>query len=591
MRLSQTAIALALALLAAAPLRAETKPAPKPAPEAQTGAQTGTEGAGTQNAGAYLAARVAAAESDYRAALGWFTLALQSDPDNPQLLDSAVISALAVGDFDSGAAFAEHMAKLGQRSQIGDLALIAAKAKAGDYAGLLAAQNDGRSVGALFDQLVAAWAKAGQGEMSDALATFDKVADTRGLEVFGTYHKALALASVGDFEGADALLSGKSKDEIKQLRRGLLAHAQVLSQLERNPDAVALLDATFKRGQDPAVDVLRARLVAGEIVPYDIAMDAKQGLAEVFYTMATALNGEAENGYTLIHSRAAAWLRPDHTEAVLMSAALLNDLGQLDLAAETYDTVPTDAPEFYLAEIGRAETLLASDRADAALEVMQALAKRHPDLLAVQSTYAEMLRRKEKFEEAVVAYDRAIALLGTPTQQNWSLFFSRGICHERQKRWDQAEADLKRALELSPDEPQVLNYLGYSYLELNKNLDEALSLIQRAVAARPDSGYITDSLAWAYFRLGRYEEAVKPMEAASVMEPVDPIVTDHLGDVYWAVGRRLEAQFQWRRALSYGPQDADAARIRRKLEVGLDKVLADEGAKPLEGVKAAQNDG
>lgn len=587
MRLSQTAIALALALLSAAPLRAETKPAPKPVTEAQAGA----ERVGTENAGAYLAARVAAAESDYRAALGWLQLALKSDPDNPQLLDSAVISALAAGDFDSGAAFAEHMAKLGQRSQIGDLALIAAKVKAGDFAGLLAAQAEGRSVGALFDQLVAAWAEAGRGEMGDALAAFDKVAETKGIEVFGTYHKALALAAVGDFEGADALFSGKSAPEIKLLRRGVMAHAQVLSQLERNPEAVALLDATFTRGQDPAADVLRARLAAGEIVPYDIAVDAQQGLAEVFYTMATALNGEAEDGYTLIYSRAAAWLRPDHTEAVLMSAALLNGQGQLDLAAETYDTVPTDAPEFYLAEIGRAETLRASDRADAALEVMQALSKRHPDLLAVQTTYADMLRREEKFEEATAAYDRAIALLGTPAEKDAVLFFSRGICHERQKRWDQAEADLKRALELSPDDPQVLNYLGYSYLELNKNLDEALSLIQRAVAARPDSGYITDSLAWAYFRLGRYEEAVKPMEAASVMEPVDPIVTDHLGDVYWSVGRKLEAQFQWRRALSYGPQEKDAARIRRKLEVGLDQVLADEGAKPLEGVKAAQNDG
>ena len=148
---------------------------------------------------------------------------------------------------------------------------------------------------------------------------------------------------------------------------------------------------------------------------------------------------------------------------------------------------------------------------------------------------------------------------------------------------------MRKALELSPDQAQVLNYLGYSFLELNENLDEALKLIERAVEVQPDSGAITDSLAWAYFRMGRYEDAVEPMERAATMEPVDPVVTDHLGDVYWAVGRKLEAQFQWRRALSYDPEEKDAARIRRKLEVGLDKVLAEEGAAPLETRNAAND--
>ncbi|MDZ7907064.1 MAG: tetratricopeptide repeat protein [Gemmobacter sp.] len=204
--------------------------------------------------------------------------------------------------------------------------------------------------------------------------------------------------------------------------------------------------------------------------------------------------------------------------------------------------------------MGRADMLLASGKPDAALEVMQALAKRLPDVLAVQATYADMLRRQEKFVDAIKVYDHAIGLLGEAEAKDWPLFYSRGICHERQKNWEAAETDLRRALALSPDQPQVLNYLGYSLLELNQKLDEALSLIERAVAARPDSGYIVDSLAWAYFRMGRYEEALPHMEKASLMEPVDPVVTDHLGDVYWAVGRKhLEAQFQWRRALSFEP--------------------------------------
>ena len=141
--------------------------------------------------------------------------------------------------------------------------------------------------------------------------------------------------------------------------------------------------------------------------------------------------------------------------------------------------------------------------------------------------------------------------------------------------------DMRKALELSPDQPAVLNYLGYSFVDRGIKLDEALGMIQRAVAAEPDSGAITDSLAWAYFRLGRYRDAVEPMERAALLEPVDPVVTDHLGDVYWAVGRKLEAAFQWRRALSFDPEEKDAQRIRRKLEIGLDALWAEEGAPPI----------
>ena len=145
---------------------------------------------------------------------------------------------------------------------------------------------------------------------------------------------------------------------------------------------------------------------------------------------------------------------------------------------------------------------------------------------------------------------------------------------------------MRRALRLSPDQPSVLNYLGYTMVERQENLDEALDMIETAAAAQPDSGHIIDSLGWVLYRLGRYDEAVEPMERASQLMAVDPVVNDHLGDVYWAVGRKLEAEFQWKRALSFvDPEDADSEadpdRIRRKLEVGLDAVLAEEGAEPL----------
>jgi Flp pilus assembly protein TadD len=278
-------------------------------------------------------------------------------------------------------------------------------------------------------------------------------------------------------------------------------------------------------------------------------------------------------------------LDPDHVDALLLVASLLNQLGQYDLAAEAFGSVPADHPFFHVAELGRAEAVRNAGDADDAIAILTALSESRPEVPAVHVSLGDMLRREERFAEATVAYDRAIALLGEPDAGEWVVYFSRGITHEREDRWSEAEADFRTALQLEPDQPQVLNYLGYSMVEMQVNLDEALGMIERAVAAEPQSGYIVDSLGWVLYRLGRYEEALVHMERAVELLPVDPVVNDHLGDVYWAVGRTREAEFQWHRALSFvgmgDSTDADADRIRRKLEIGLDAVLAEEGAPPL----------
>jgi Flp pilus assembly protein TadD len=310
----------------------------------------------------------------------------------------------------------------------------------------------------------------------------------------------------------------------------------------------------------------------------------------VFFTLASAVNGEADDTYTLIHARAAADLRPDNAEAILLTAALLEQQAQHDLATEAYATIAPTDPIFHIAEIGRANATYAAGRKEAALEILQGLARSHGEILAVQIALGDGMRREAKFAEAKLAYDTAIKMVTAPGPEHWILFYSRGVCSDSLGDDTAAEADLRRALQLDPNQPQLLNYLGYSFVDRGKNLDEALTLIKRAAAAQPDSGAIIDSLAWAYFRLGRYAEALSPMEQASLLEPVDPVVTDHLGDVYWAVGRQREAEFQWTRALSFAPEEKDATRIRAKLAKGLDAVLAEEGAAPLKPTDAAAND-
>ena len=541
----------------------------------------------TEDAGAYLAARVAGNSSDYRAAANWFTRALIADPANPALLESSVIAQIALGDFPVAADHARRLQQTGSKSQVGQIALLAAQAGSEDYEAILRDGKSGATVGALPDALIAAWAELGNGKMSEALSGFDTLAKVEGMQAFGLYHKALALASAGDFEGADDILSGRASGTLQVMRRGVIAHAQILSQLERNDDAQALLDRSFGTEGDPGIDALRAKLTAGETLPYTIARTAKDGIAEVFFTIATAMNGEAETGFTLIHARVAAYLRPDHTDAVLLTAGLLEAQGQPELATAAYAQIAPTDPAFHVAEIGRAEALYATDKKEAAIEVLTGLTRSHPNILGVHLALGDALRREEKFAAAIGAYDAAIALVPKAEARHWLLYYSRAICKERQADWPGAQADFRQALALQPDQPQVLNYLGYSYLDRNENLDEALGMIERAVAAEPDSGYIVDSLAWALYRLGRFEDAVAPMEKASLLEPVDPVVTDHLGDVYWAVGRKLEAAFQWQRAASFEPTEKDATRIKRKLEIGLDAVLAEEGAAPLKPVDKA----
>lgn len=538
---------------------------------------------GSDQAGAYLAARQAFTDNDFAAAVLWHDKALRADPTNIALLEGSVTARLALGDIAGASANGKALLATGTRNQIAYLAVLAGDVRSGDFAKVLADQTAGNTIGTLIDKLIAAWAKVGTGKMAQAQADFDAIIKTPGTGAFGIYHKALALASTGDYEGADRLLSGPDAGSVMQLRRAVLARAQILAQLERNPEAVAMIDAAFGARPDAGLADLRRRLAAGEPVPFDAARTATDGLAEVFFTLATALNADADQTYVLLYARVAAALRPDHAEALLMSAGILEALQQYDLASDVFGQVPASDPAYVSARIGQADAAIRAGRTDASVALLQTLVSESPKDESVQTALGDALRRQGRCDQAITAYSAAIALIPDPAPGNWPMFYKRAGCHVAQDDWTAAEADFHTALKLAPNEPRLLNELGYSWVDRGVNLDQALAMIQRAVAAAPDTGYIVDSLAWAYYRLGRFDEAVAPQEKASRLMPVDPIVTDHLGDIYWQVGRKREAQFQWRRALSFTPQDDDTTRIQRKLAVGLDTVLSEESAAGVNG--------
>ncbi|MHA6326844.1 tetratricopeptide repeat protein [Roseivivax sp. CAU 1753] len=537
-------------------------------------------------AGDYLAARQAARAGDFEAAADYYDRTLMHDHERVEFLDRAALSHLSLGNIERAAILGERVLAQGQSSQIAQMAVAAQAMSQENYASVLAAIDADRGAGPLVDGLARAWALLGQGDMTSALNAFDEVGAQQGLMPFAIYHKGLALASVGDYEGAEALMGSDDGGGVQFTRRAIMARVEVLSQLERNDEALALIDRSFNAAFDPALSAMVTALKAGETLPFTHVRGAKEGLAETFFTIGSALTNDASEDFTLLYSRIAEYLNPRHTDAILMSAELLRSLGQHELAGRAYKKVPRDDPAFHAAEIGRAEALRAEGKTDAAVEVLESLAETHGNLPVVQSTLADFMRRLERYDDAIAAYSRAIDAYDAPETEQWFLYYARGISHERSGAWDKGEADFRAALELNPEQPQVLNYLGYSLVEHQIKLDEALDMIERAVAARPDAGYIVDSLGWVYYRLGRYDEAVGQLERAAELMPIDPVVNDHLGDAYWAVGRELEAEFMWKRALSFidfeeVSEDADPVRIRRKLEIGLDAVLAEEGSAPL----------
>ncbi len=544
------------------------------------------------SAGAYLAGRQAIIASDFEVAAEYYSRALGRDRDNPKLMESVVLSQLALGRLDRALPVAEYMEDLGLRSQVAHMVVVADLVQNGKFDELLERDRETKGVGPLVDGLVFGWAHMGAGSVAQALEQFDEVAKENGLRSFALYHKALALASVGDFEGAEAIFADEESGLSVMSRGAAIARAQILSQLERNDDALEFLSSAFGERLDPGLQSVSDRLSEGEQLPFVQVTSVSDGIAEVFYSIGQALNGETADDYALIYARTANYLRPDQIDALLLSAQLLDALGQYELAVATYKKIPASSPDHHAAEMGRAEALRRAAKPDAAIEVLEQLAADQPTLAPVYSALGDIHRQQEQYAEAIQAYDLALKYSVEGASARWFLFYARGISHERLKHWDLAEADFRSALKINPDQPQVLNYLGYSLVERKVNLDEALGMIERAVAARPDSGYIVDSLGWVLYRLGRYEEAVGHMETAVELMAVDPVVNDHLGDVYWAVGRYREAEFQWKRALSFiDPEDtdseADPDRIRSKLEIGLDAVLDEEGSPPLEVV----NDG
>jgi tetratricopeptide (TPR) repeat protein len=520
-------------------------------------------------AGSYLAARHAGTERDSATAAAYYLNVLKADPRNADLLGRTFLSVLTDGDIEEAGKLADRLIQVDRTDRIARLVVGVRALKQKQYA--LARQSFAQSVrGPVTDltaTLLTAWALAGAGDARGATDALDHLTGPDWYAIFKDLHGGLILDFGNNRKDAGKRYERAYKADSTALRT-VQAYARFLSRNGGKNEALKIYQEFNKAVPDhPLISAEMKDLAAGEKLP--ALVDSPQaGAAEALYGLGASIGRRGGEDLALIYLQLALYLEPTHAMALLSLADLYESLKKPDLAIKVYDRIPP-SPLRRNADIQVASDLDQLERTDEAKKRLEHLITEHPKDTEAIVAFGNILRGRKQFAECADVYGKAIANVPKPEKSNWVMFYFRGICYERSKQWPNAEVDLKKALELYPDQPLVLNYLGYSWVDQGVHMDEGMNMIRRAVEQRPDDGYIVDSLGWAYFRTGNYAEAVKNLERAVELKPEDPTINDHLGDAYWRVGRALEARFQWSHAKDLNPDKDDLPKIEEKLKSGL----------------------
>ncbi len=521
-------------------------------------------------AGSYLAARHAGAERDAAAAAAYYMDVLKLDPKNPDLLSRTFLSVLTDGDIDQAGKLAERMLEVDHSDKISHLVIGIRELKAKHYGA--AKQHFAQSVRGPVTDLTAAmltaWAQEGAGDAHGAVDAMDKLSGPDWYGIFKDLHAGLILDLAGDKKGAQKRFESAYKTDPTALRT-VQAYGRFLSRTGNKDDALRVYQDFAKVLPDhPLINEEMKEIGDGQKLP-PLVDSPQAGAAEALYGLGASIGRRGGEDLALIYLQLALYLQPSHAMALLSLGDLYEDLKKPDLAIKAYERVPANSPLSRNAEIQIAVDLDALDRSDEAKQRLQHVIAQHPKDTEAIIELGNIQRSRKDFVSCADTYGKAIDTVPNPEKSNWVMFYFRGICYERSHQWPLAEADMKKALDLFPEQPLVLNYLGYSWVDQGVHLDQGMDMIRRAVEQRPDDGYIVDSLGWAYFRTGNYDEAVKNLERAVELKPEDPTINDHLGDAYWRVGRTLEAHFQWSHAKDLKPEPEDLPKIEAKLKDGL----------------------
>lgn len=537
--------------------------------------------------GAFLAARIAENDNDLASAVHYYRRALSFDPGNRAIQQSLLLGLISLGRFDDALPIAEDLKDVPEVERFSRLALGVDALRKGNYGDAetllkLSLESD---LDRLITGLAGAWALAGQGNAEAALERITALSGPDWYELFTTYHRALLADHLGDAETAREAYAavvgnaaaGGAAPEV--YLRAMEANASFLARQGAGDEALGVLERAAEVSPTRvSVHALRAMIEAGEAPPLSAVRTPASGASEVLLNLASALNRGGGESFVRLYLHYALALNPESDAVLIQLAAVAEQQQKPADAVEFYARIPASSPLKRIAEMQMGLNLADLERHDEAIEHLAALVESDPDDMRAYLALGGVHASRKDYAAAAALYERAVARIDEPTQADWNVFYQRGIAYERLKQWSRAEPNFKKALELNPDQPQVLNYLGYSWVDMNMNLDQGLEMIKRAVELRPSDGYIVDSLGWAYYRLERFDDAVRELERAVNLMPNDPILADHLGDAYWRVGRRLEATFQWRHARDLDPEPDVLESVERKLRDGMPSLEEERAA-------------
>ena len=410
------------------------------------------------------------------------------------------------------------------------------------------------------------WAAAAMGDTAQVTADMKTLGAQSGAQGVAAFHAALMAEFLN--QDADALYT-KALLLNAGSPRVLEAYGRYLERQGRTADATKFYNSILKSNVAGPLAADGLARIAKKQKPDAMIRSAEEGAAEGLFGIAASLSDASSADVSILYLRMALYLKPDLSLAQILLANRYEALQKYDDAVTIFAKVDKGSPYYHMASLQVARDESKLDHNDLAARDLKALTDADPRDSETWVTLGDTYRETGKYSDAINAYNQAEKAIGTPAKKDWALYYARAMAEDKQGNWDKAEADVNTGLKLSPDQPELLNYLAYSWVDQNRKLPEALSMLEKARSLRPYDGYIVDSVGWTYYRLGRYDDAAQTLEAAVLLVPGDPTINDHLGDALWKAGRKMDARFQWDHALTFGPEDGEKAQLEQKLKSGL----------------------
>ncbi len=528
-------------------------------------------------AGTYLAANFAASQGDVKAATGYYANTLKDDPSNSDILERTFLFAAEAGDIDHALSLTDRVLAGDPENRPAHLVREVGALVKKDYPAVIA-DVDGPARGlfaVLTNSVVTAWARAGMKDADGAITALDALSNQRGVEGLRLMHRAL----IYDYLGRDKDADDSYKQALSVMGTGPRtadAYGRYLARHGRADEAKTLYERALRDNPGNPLAITALKDIAAKKVPQPLVGTPAEGVSEALFGIAASLNDQRSADVAILYLNLTLYARPDFDLARVLLANRYEQMQKFDLANGLYARIPATSPYYGMTQVQSAINDGRLGQSNMGITRLRALSAMMPQESDIWTALGDLLRQGDQYSEAAGAYDKAIAIIPPGDRRLTGLFYARGVSLERSSRWEAAERDFRAALKINPDRADVLNYLGYSWVDKGMNLDEAVAMLEKARALRPLDGAIADSVGWAYYRLGRYQDAARALEEAVQLAPAAADVNEHLGDAYWRVGRRIDARFQWQHALQSNADAKQKVVLERKLQFGLDAVSASQ---------------